>query len=151
MNLDPNIFFGLLGLIALAYGLWQLCHELAPRFWVQASGTILTSKIEKKYVSGAGVTTGEWEFIPVIEYEYQYDGRSFRSSMRRPSNYSVGQIPEAEAIVARYPVGSGVCVFVNSKRPDVAVLEYGTTPLSWICIIVGLIVTSMGVLFITAR
>src|SRR5690242_10758853 len=104
MYLDPNAICPSLGIVSLAYGFWQLRRELAPRFWIQISGIILASKIEKELVD-TGSIARQCEFLPVIEYEYQYDGRSFKSSTRRPGNYSSGQLAMAEAIVARYPIG----------------------------------------------
>jgi len=142
---DFMLFMLCLGLPVLAFGLWQLCREIAPRKWRQVPGTIVSAERTSKTVY---VPPGQRrrEYLPVIEYEYFVDGRPCRSTQRRISNYVSGTDFDADAVIARYPVGQQVTVFVHPRQPAQAVLEYGTSPLSWILIVLGLIFSTFALM-----
>jgi len=137
VNADSILFLLLLGGLPLCFGLWQRLRELAPRRWPQIDGTIVNSTIKKELLQH-----GSYQYIPIIDYEYSFEDKTYSSSKWRAGNYVSGANEAAEAIRSRYPVGSRVKVLVNPKDPANSVLEFGTTPLSWICIILGLFVTS---------
>ncbi|HSY42975.1 MAG TPA: DUF3592 domain-containing protein [Candidatus Acidoferrum sp.] len=135
-NLNPDVLIviGPLGLLPFIFGVWQLYRELSPRNWSYADGEIISVD-----VIAANTGKGGKEYIPTVEYKYQYNNKNYRSTQRRIGNYISGQRESAEAIRYKYPVGSGTTVFVNPKKPEDAVLEYGVTPLSWIFIGIGLL------------
>lgn len=87
-----------------------------------------------------------YQYVPIINYEYRYEDKTYNSSRRRAGNYVSGRLDEAEAVGSRYPVGSTVKVFVNPENPTVSALEFGTTPLSWICIVLGLLLAALATL-----
>jgi hypothetical protein len=74
-----------------------------------------------------------------VQYEYHYRSQDFKSHRVRMSNYSSGRRREAEAISRRYPVGGSLTVLVDPRRPNSAVLEYGPTLLSSLCIGLGVL------------
>lgn len=125
------------GVLPLCFGIWQRSKELAPQRWPQIDGRIINSTIKKERIRGG------FQYVPIIEYEYCYKDKTYSSSQRRAGNYISGSREEAEVIGSRYSIGSSVKVFVNPSNPDNAVLEFGTTPLSWICIILGLFITTL--------
>jgi len=102
-------------------------------------------------IEAASGGSGEKTVTPVIVYEFRYNGQSFKSSQRRLRNYASGQRADAEAISSHYPAGSSVTVFVNPRKPEQSVLEYGVTPLSWIPLAVGLVFISLALLPLLAR
>lgn len=118
-------------------------RELAPKHWLHVNGTI-------KNVYMAERTTGEpcvgKVCIPAVEYVYQYNGQTFKSTRRRACNYVAGNKISAAAISSRYPVGSSVKVLINPGKPALSALEYGTSPLSWILIGLGAFLTGCGIL-----
>jgi hypothetical protein len=120
-------------------------REGAARKWPRASGTIITSTTVRKY---AGY--GREEVLPVIEYEFDYQGQSYRSSHWRFGNYSEGNSASADPVVARYRVGSAVTVYVNQRHPTKSVLEIGTSSLSWIPFGFGLFTLVLAVVAIVA-
>ena len=85
---------------------------------------------------------GTREFTPMIEYEYLFQDKSYRSSRRRMGNYISGGKDDAEAITTRYPVGASVAPGL-SARPGQSVLEYGVSPLSWIPLGLGMLFISL--------
>jgi hypothetical protein len=78
------------------------------------SGTILRSEVQF-----------DWEdYRPVIEYEYQVDGKSYRGD-----GIVIGPLIQfnwrgpAKRMVERYPVGSTVTVYVDARNPRRAALQ----------------------------
>lgn len=130
------------GLVPLGVGVWQRIQESSPRHWPEVAGTVVATKIDRSYVGNGG-----YQFVPVIEYEYQYDGQTFRSSRRCAGNFVSGVKGEAEFIALRYPLGASLRVRVSPKNPAKSALEYGNTTLSWILIVIGLIFTTLAILF----
>jgi hypothetical protein len=145
-NINPLLIGLPFGIVPLAFGAWQIWREFTPRKWSKVAGTIVSSRMD-------ATQTGHSEtvFTPVIEYEYLFDGRSFKSSRRRMRHYASGQRADAEAVRSRYPVGSGVTVFVNPAKPEKSVLEYGVTRLSWIPLAVGLAFILLSLLPLLAK
>ena len=113
--------------LSFAFGFWIRRREQAARDWPQASGVIVASRTLRKY-SGHGT----YEILPVIEYEFTHDGRSFSSSQWRPLNFSVGNSSSAQTVALRYPVGQSVTVFVNPRNPMKSVLECQPSWLCWV-------------------
>jgi hypothetical protein len=72
--------------------------------------------------SSLGVGKG---FYPDIHYEYVLDGRRIRGMQFRTSPMSFTLPGAARAIVAKYPVGTALQVFVDPNDPDNAVIEAG--------------------------
>ena len=128
-----------IGIILVGLGFCVRKNELAARGWAQASGMILTSRVQD-----APAPKGGREFFPVIEYEFSFDGQTFKTSHWRVGNYSLGQRETAETITSCYPAGSRVNVFVNPKHPAKSVLEYGTSPLSWIPLVLGTLLIALA-------
>ena len=87
-----EIFMGIAAL-AFAFGFWIRRREQVARGWPQASGVIVTSTTLRQPLAN-----GNYEVSPVIEYEFSYDGRSFRSDHWRPLNFSFGNSISAQAV-----------------------------------------------------
>ncbi len=122
-----------LSAVCLALGFWIRRKEVTTRRWPQTSGTIVTSRTERKYTG-----QGTEEVLPIIEYEFEYNGKSFKTSHWRIGNYSIGNDKSAQAVTTRYRVGTSVTVYLNPGEPTASVLEHGATPLSWIPIGFGI-------------
>jgi hypothetical protein len=144
MNSDALLCSGfgfVIGLPVLAAGLWQLRREISPRGWIRVPGAVISATIDKQATGRGG-----YQFVPEIRYEYRCDDRLFRSSQRRPGNYTSGRKRAAESICSRYPAGGAVTVLIDPKHRDRAVLEYGSTPLSWILIALGALFSTFSLL-----
>ena len=132
------------GVIPLALGLWQLYRELSPSNWPQIKGVVVESRSERIRVKQG------YNVIPIVAYEFQFNGQTYKSSRRNPGNYSIGNF-DAEPILSRFPVGCETTVCVNVKKPVKSVLEYGVTPLSCIGIILGTLITAFAFLPLFVR
>ena len=94
--------------------------------WPAVEGLILTSKVDvEKGTYTVGATRDTYtEYYPNVEFEYQFQGMTYRS--RRILFVTVNyRKSEAEAAIARYPAGTRTRVFVNPRQLSVAVLEAG--------------------------
>jgi hypothetical protein len=115
-----------IAILCFALGLWIRRREVAARKWPQAEGRIVTSRIVTGPVRGG--TTSE----PVIEYEFKYQGRSFKSSHWRAGNFTIGNLATAQEVTDRYPAGSLATVYVNQRQPLKSVLEATSSSLCWL-------------------
>ena len=91
--------------------------------WREVSGTILKSEVR---------FDGE-DYRPIIEYEYQIDGATHRGD-----RIVIGPLIQfnwkgpSTRLVERYPVGSTVIVYVDTRNPRRAALQpYSDSNLPW--------------------
>jgi hypothetical protein len=135
MTTDGKLFFeGTLGIAVVCLGLGVLMFrkEIAPRKWQKKTGVIRS--IESKVTN-----TGQYGTIePVVEYEFEFEGKLIKTSHWRIGNFTVGNAESTADVLTRYKPGASVTVHINPRNPIQSVLEYGTTPLSWIPIGFGI-------------
>jgi hypothetical protein len=81
--------------------------------WERVPGVVTLAKV---------AYAGEY-FDPVIEFAYQFRGRELRSRTIRRGTVVVNWRSRAEEVVAAYPVGQPVTVYVNPDNPLDALLE----------------------------
>ena len=129
-------------ILILAFGLWRLWLEIRPKYWDQATGRIISSYLDKQSQTVRGGISS-FAYIPVVEFEYSYDGQTLRSKRWRAGNYVHGQQLKALSVIRHYPVGATVIVFVNPNNHEKAFLEYGVTPASWVFLLLGLILSAI--------
>ena len=120
-----GVLSALAGLHALLYGWWSRVEARRSEYWFPAEGRVLSSRVEVRAEIGSdSPRTATDTFWPCIEYEYQFQGETYHSNkiILVEVNYPREQ---AEAIVARNPVGARVQVYVDPDHPRRAVLEKG--------------------------
>lgn len=86
--------------------------------WPGVPGVVRSSRIS--FDSSADRTGG----TALVEYDYAVNGRPYHSNVRTPDDIVVGGNRAAAAVVARYPAGTPVTVFVNPADPADAFLEH---------------------------
>jgi hypothetical protein len=113
------LLFTILMLVAIAG--WM--KAAAARRWPAAPGRVVESRVEDvRRSDGAHVTYAR------VVYEYAVGGRAYRSEsvtfgQRQVRSGTDAARRKAEAIVARYPLGSAVAVRYRPNEPSDAVLE----------------------------
>ena len=112
------------GAVALVTSLRSLRLARQMDRWPSASGKMLRSEVrtETRYIDGNYGSEAVLAFSPDVEYEYQYQGHSYRSRKLILVNVDWSR-DELEQTLSRYPAGSQVTVWVNPNQPDMAVLE----------------------------
>jgi hypothetical protein len=121
-----NIWLPAAGLCSLifAYLATRAIDHLRARRWPRCMGTIVESVVEAdNHDSGGGACN------PRVRFTYVAGGLS-RESRHFAFHTRIGSRAEAEAVIAKYPVGSAVTVHHHPSRPEQAVLEPGSAALS---------------------
>ena len=87
--------------------------------WPSTSGIVLTSSVQ---VRRSNRSRSEY---PVVVYQYGVNGKSYQGQRIKASDkfMSVRVFGEAQATVARYPVGSRVTVYYDPNNPSESALE----------------------------
>lgn len=79
-------------------------------------------------VRSAAVVRGSKYYRAQVEYMYTYRGRALQGTKVRSPTAFVTWPGPSKRIVAKYPAGRAVTVFVNPENPQEAVLERGGDP-----------------------
>jgi hypothetical protein len=108
------IAFTVSGIAAILAGALARRQWRAQFRWPKAHGTVVVSTVS--------LSNG---YFPEVEYRYVHEGRSYYGI--DVNSGAVGRVSrsDVERIIAKYPVGSSVVVFVNPREPHNAVLEPG--------------------------
>jgi hypothetical protein len=113
--------------------MWRWARK--QRDWHQVEGVVLSSSVHW----GGGTA------VPDIHYEYTYEGRKFRADRFRSFELHMSFGSPSRDIVARYPVGKSVRVYVNPKDPYFSVLVPGGDPKGYVFIgVVAAVICLIG-------
>ncbi len=123
------VFFMLFGLAMLGPGLRNLWYAHASQGWPTTNGIVLYAEKEAtRWViqdskGRAGQTT---MYGMPLAYQYEIGGRRYFSNVRHFGQFIKSSSRDwAEAILQRYPSGTGVPVSYCPTDPDLAALEPG--------------------------
>jgi hypothetical protein len=91
----------------------------AAQSWASTMGTVLMSTIQIKRTSRSRSE------IPVVVYQYQVNGTAYQGQTIKAGEqfFNVRVMGQAQATIARYPVGALVMVYYNPANPAESVLE----------------------------
>lgn len=140
------ILSGLLGLLALTTGVWNLLHPRKVLPWVKTKGLIVSSVTEsfRDTISAGSHTT---LYRPVIEFSYKVEGQEFHSISGSTGVSVASSKGWADDQAARYPAGTEVDVFYNPENPTQSSLKPNTAmlPNGVVSLIVGGILIAVSV------
>ena len=114
-----------MAILMFAYLVMVATDHLQARHWPQCAGKVVESAVEE--VTGDSQIGAS--FAPRIRFLYYAAGKP-REGRQFAFHVWNGSRIRAEAIVARYPVGSVVTVYYHPDRPEQAVLETESAGLS---------------------
>ncbi|HYP09457.1 MAG TPA: DUF3592 domain-containing protein [Bryobacteraceae bacterium] len=116
-------------LLLLACGAGVLLCGLAVRNAVLGSASQRWPEVRGR-VLRSFVLVGEFEgsetYTPQVEYAYTVQGVTYRSSVLQHGRTGSPNRASAERVIAPYPLGVEVRVYVDPRRPSNAVLIRGT-------------------------
>src|SRR5262245_57887628 len=112
----------LVGAFLIALALRNARKGQLSRQWPQFPGRIIRS-----FVFVDTDSEGGEGYTPRVEYEYAVAGAKYQGARLRYGQTGSSTRERAERIVAGYPSGSSVMVFVNPRQPEDAVLVSGTS------------------------
>jgi hypothetical protein len=127
---------GLIGAAVLLIGLFKVRKVRASRAWTRALGTILVASVRDDFSQGSEDTPDSWTFTPVVHYQFQAGGQMFRGDRISFDRKGYQKRQDAQAIVARYPVGAQVEVFFDPAKPGQSVLQR-TSGIGWVLVAAG--------------
>jgi hypothetical protein len=108
-------------LVAAFLGLFTYFGQAAmdAREWPSVQGRVLLSEVK------VGCGRGGNQYYPDVLYSYQFKGRRYEGRAVALDTDNCGWASNAEDVVARYPVGETVTVYVDPSRPSHSALAVG--------------------------
>jgi hypothetical protein len=123
------VFFMLFGVAILAPGLRNFWHAYASRGWPTTDGVVVYMEQEAtgKVIQDSKGRTGQFTMHGVpLAYRYEVNGTQYFSNVRHFGQFIRSSSQDwADAILQRYPSGTGVPVSYCPTDPDLAALEPG--------------------------
>lgn len=119
--------FALIGLAAVAWTWRGIRKAQASAGWPRVEARIVSSRVAvEREGSTSSIEYGGrmTYYYPEIQYEYDVEGLTYRSSRILFVNVNYSH-EDARAAVARYPAGGKAAAFVDPANPRLAVLEPG--------------------------
>lgn len=117
--------FGMIGVGILVFGLIQRNKAKQAEKWPTLPGTVVASRLEsrtsREYDEGRSYT--RTTHTPIVEYAYQYMGKSYQGSKIFPGANMSFDLGTAQGIVSRYPPGQQCTVHYNPADLTDVVLE----------------------------
>ncbi len=97
----------------------SMAYRQSTQAWLNTTGTILMSSVQTSH-SGRSHST-----YPVVVYSYAVNGQSYQSQRIKAGDQflTVRVAGQAQATVARYPIGASVTVYYNPANPAESALE----------------------------
>ena len=105
-------------LLGLAGGICAIVVQ-AAQTWSSTMGTVLSSSVQTRPTGRSHST------FPVVVYQYEVNGKTYQSQTIKAGDQfmNIRVIGEAQATVARYPIGASVMVYYNPENPAESALE----------------------------
>ena len=97
-------------------------QSLRSRSWIRVRGRITSAGVSKQTSSD-----GPSSFVPAVRYQYQVEGRLLSGERIGFIDIGARHPGVAEKVLARYPVGAEVDVYVDPLRPTRSVLTPGVS------------------------
>src|SRR5262249_30050366 len=95
--------------------------------WPKAAGTIMRSTVRAARSQGGENTGSTTTYRPDIAYSYSVNEKAYTGQRVRAGSAYVRTQKAAEAILEPYPVGRSVEVAYAPARPEMAMLDPGST------------------------
>jgi len=126
----------------LTYNAWSVFQSWAAQRWPVISGVVTSTNMEVK-----PSRLGHY-YEPHISYTYTVAGTTYKGELRRfgESDYSIRS--SAEARLARYTVGAPVKVHYDPNDPDLAILELGLSPWTYIYAVGSAGILTVGIVLL---
>ena len=144
--MDEQYLLLIVGAVAISYGVVSALRLKLSSGWPQVEGRVVRSEKRLKHTDAGRLEDAD------VAYEYSFGGKQYTSRVVKiggdmltsPSKRSPS---EADLLIAKYPVGRVVNVYVNPKHPKVACLERAGAETVFISLLCGAAAVVAGVYF----
>jgi hypothetical protein len=146
-----NIIFALIfisvGVGVSIYGNHILKNAKASTDWPTVEGQVISSEVEMhRDTSGTGRhRRSSTTYHAEVLYEYTIKGVKYSSNRVSFGQHGSSNPTHARQIVSRYPPSKNVKVYFNPNKPEISVLEPGTTWASYMPLGIGIIFSFAGI------
>jgi hypothetical protein len=115
----PILVIGGIGYFLYKRNQQSIAYRQSTQNWLSTTGTVLTSSVQSKR------TGRSHSFYPVVVYVYAVNGQSYQSQRIKAGEQflNVRVTGQAQATVARYPIGAAVTVYYDPANPSECALE----------------------------
>jgi len=115
----PILVIGGLGYFLYKRNRQSMAYRQSTQAWQSATGIILMSSVQSNR------TGNSRSIYPVVVYQYEVGGKRYQSQRIKAGEQfiNVRLAGQAEATVARYPIGASVTVYYNPSNPSESALE----------------------------
>ena len=108
---------------------------LAVKSWPTTEGTVLRSELKS--------SVAPRNYTAHIDYEFEVDGRNYKSSSVRTRGTSNKYKSDVMAVLDHFPAGSPCTVFYKEGSPEVSYLEAGVGIVNYVIIVSPLLFAFM--------
>jgi hypothetical protein len=108
--------------------------------WPYVQGRVIAASVRQVVERGDAETRDMTKYLPLVQYEYQIDGKTFQGNQLAFQEKSYSSHKKAFALVAAFAAGSPVFVFFDPANPQNAVLERKAHGNNVILVIGGILV-----------
>jgi hypothetical protein len=115
----PLVVIGGIGYFLYKRNQQSMAYRQSTQAWLNTTGTVLMSSVQSKH------TGRSHSYYPVVVYVYTVNGQGYQSQRIKAGEQflNVRVTGQAQATVARYPIGARVTVYYNPANPSECALE----------------------------
>ena len=135
--MNQILWVGLIGLGVFLLGVFKVRKLRASQSWAIAMGTMVESSVQESFNRGSDDLPDSWSYTPLVRYQFQAQGQAIIGDRLGFDRKSYSKKPDAQAVVARYPLGAQVNVFFDPAKPADSVLQRASGS-AWVFVAVGL-------------
>ena len=140
-----GIPFLIVGMPLLAGGILINLKCYSVRKWPTSTGTVIDSFVKSK---SDNRERSRNIFEPVVKYEYDVSGRKLSSTRYSFYRYRSYDEKSVEDIIRAHPKGRTIKVYYSLRNNQIAVIEPGPTEKTLYMLLMGVILTGLGILAI---
>ena len=144
--MDDSYILLVVGAAAISYGVVSALRLKMSAGWPRVEGRVVRSEKKTEHTDAGRLENAD------IAYEYDFGGKSYTSRVVKIggdllTSPSKSAPSEADLLLAKYPVGRAVDVYVNPKHPKVACLEKAGGETVFLAIFSGAAAVVVGIYF----
>lgn len=115
------------GVGVIIFGIVEWQRARSAENWPTVEGVVVSAEIERHRSTRSDGSRSNRRYSPDITYRYQIYGDVYENDRVMFAQYSSNTERGIRPIVDRYPEGSRVTVYYHPRKPELSVLEPGTT------------------------
>jgi hypothetical protein len=115
----PILILGGIGYFLYRRNQQSTAYRQTAQAWPSTTGKVLVSSVQSGRRGRSGTK------YPVVGYQYEVNGKSYTNQTIKAGEqfFNARAIGQAQATVARYPIGANVTVYYNPANPAESALE----------------------------